>query len=139
MWIAGAQVNTAGGLEIIKEKQFLEIADSFFAEARFGGVKMISLSMLPPLGTTTPQTAAEWGNFSLMSEKLVVVLVDIIEETVKSSTLPTPTICGKLVKRLEEADRFDEEEVEALKDDIDIETINNLHDPIQVPGELHIP
>ena len=132
MWVAGGQVNTARGLEIIKEKEFQEFADEYFLHSRFPPM------MLPPLSSSIPQTAAEWISFITQREKLVLVLEDTVEETVKSSSLPTPALCGKIMKRLEDAERFDEAELEALEDDIDIEVLNDVHDPTQVPGESEV-
>ena len=134
MWIAGGQVNTAGGLEIVKEKEFLDFAAEYFQHPRFAGVN----PNLPPIATTIPRTPAEWVTFITQSERLVVVLEDTVEETVKSSILPTAAVCSKLVKKLQNAERFEESELELLEDDIDIEALNELHDPIQVTGEVEV-
>ena len=133
MWIAGGQVNIAGGLEIIKGKEFQDFAKEYFLDLRFVG---LAKSILPSMAATIPQTIAEWTAFVTHGDRLIVVLGDTVEETVKGSTLPTPAVCSKIMKRLDDAERFDEEEIEMLEDDIDIKALNNIQDPMQIPGEL---
>lgn len=126
---SGGEVNAAGSLELIKHSKFTEFGLDHFRS--FGA----AAESLPPLATSLPATPAEWASFVQQADKLMTVIDNTAAEVEKMVILPTPAVEKKFLKRFESAERFHEWDLDEVSTDIDIESIADIPNMLELPGE----
>ncbi|KAF8473248.1 hypothetical protein BDZ91DRAFT_394259 [Kalaharituber pfeilii] len=121
LWQSGGQVSKSSGTDIFS---YQELKD-FQMET----LKRVP-KYLPDLTVDLPKSQKEWSAFNTRAEKLTAVLAEVAETNFKQPGVPSNVNAAVNIRRIQEAEGLDEEEMEEESEAIDLSNITEVPDSL---------